>query len=51
MFFLAVQQIGDLLHVEFIRCRGGDRVDQAAVGIDADLRLYAEIPLIPRTVR
>src|SRR5678815_482787 len=46
LFFLAVQQVGDLLYVGLVGRRSDDRVHQATVGIDRDVRLHAEVPLV-----
>ena len=43
---VAVQKIGYLFHVRFIGSGRRHRVNQAAVGIDADMRLHAEVPLL-----
>jgi hypothetical protein len=42
--YLAVQQVGDLLDVRFVRCRGGDRVNQAAACVHRVMCLHAEVP-------
>ena len=37
---------GDLLDVGLVGRRGGDGVHQAAGGINGDVRLHAEVPLV-----
>jgi len=47
MFFLAVQQISDLLDVRLVRRRRGDRMHQPVDGVHRTVRLHAEVPLVP----
>jgi hypothetical protein len=41
-----MQQVGNLLDVGLVGRRGGDGVHQAAVGVDRNVRLHAEVPLV-----
>ena len=46
LFLVAVQQMLGLRDVRFIRRRADDGVHQSAFGIDANVRLHPEVPLV-----
>ncbi len=41
-----MQQSGHLCRIGLVGRRGGDRVDQPAIGVHADVRLHPNVPLI-----
>ena len=41
-----MQQIDNLINVRFVGRPGGDRVHEAAVGVDRDVRLHLEVLLV-----
>jgi hypothetical protein len=46
LLLLAVQQLRNLLDIGLVGRRGGARVHQATRGINRDVRLHAEVPLV-----